>query len=330
MFFLNAYGESVNKKYYHNEQGILSLMYHRFDENKYPSTNIKMDIFKEHIRTIKKNNLKFYNPTKFSEEFELPKSEKKILLTIDDGFTSFYKNAWPYLKKNKIPFILFISTQAVGKNGYMTWDEIKEIEKEEFVFLGNHSHSHEYLIKYNFEDFKRDIDESIKIFTNNIGYNPIFFSYPFGEYSLKQKKYIIKKFQYAFGQHSGVIDLNKDKYELPRFPINEKYGELKRFEKLVRFLPLQYKNILPEDKLISNLRNPPKMYIEFFDNQKNLDKISCYSNEGEGWDKTSIELDNYKLNVFFKEKFKERRGRINCSMKDTEGWRWLGVQFILN
>ena len=78
------------------------------------------------------------------------------------------------------------------------------------------------------------------------------------------------------------------------------------------------------------MRNPPKMYIEFFDNQKNLDKISCYSNEGEGWDKTSIELDNYKLNVFFKEKFKERRGRINCSMKDTEGWRWLGVQFILN
>ena len=32
------------------------------------------------------------------------KSEKNILLTIDDGFTSFYQFAWPYLKENKIPF----------------------------------------------------------------------------------------------------------------------------------------------------------------------------------------------------------------------------------
>ena len=46
----------------------------------------------------------------------------------------------------------------------MSWDEIKEIEKEDFVFLGNHSHSHEYLIDYNFINFKKDIDRSINIF----------------------------------------------------------------------------------------------------------------------------------------------------------------------
>ena len=67
----------------------------------------------------------------------------------------------------------------------MSWDEIKEIEKEDFVFLGNHSHSHEYLIDYNFTNFKKDIDRSINIFKKKIGYNPIFFSYPFGEYSLE-------------------------------------------------------------------------------------------------------------------------------------------------
>jgi len=305
-------------------------MYHRFNENKYPSTNIQMDIFKSQIEIIKNNNFEFYNPLNFEKEFNKAKSEKKILLTIDDGFLSFYKNAWPYLKKNRIPFILFISTEAVGKNGYMTWDEIKEIEKEEFAFLGNHSHSHEYLISYDFKDFKNDIDNSIIIFKKNIGYNPIFFSYPFGEYSLEQKNYIVKNFNYAFGQHSGVIDLNKDKYELPRFPINEKYGDLDRFERLIKFLPLQYKSISPEDKFIDYLNNPPKMYIEFFDEQKNLDKISCYSNEGDDWNKTNIELENNKLNIFFREKFKERRGRINCSMRDTEGWRWVGIQFSIN
>ena len=329
LFFLNAYADGVNKKYYHNEQGILSLMYHRFDENKYPSTNIRMDIFKKQIEMIKNYNFEFYNPLKFDKEFNIPKTKKKILLTIDDAFSSFYDNAWPLLKKNKIPFILFVSTEAVGNYGYMTWNEIKEIEKEDFVFLGNHSHSHEYLINYNFKNFKRDIDESIKIFENNIGYNPIFFSYPFGEYSLEQKNYITENFKFAFGQHSGVIDLNKDKYELPRFPINEEYGALDRFKKLIKFIPLQYKNISPEDKFVRKLNNPPKMYIDFFNDQKNLDTISCYSNEGDGWEKTKISLENKRLNIFFREQFKDRRGRINCSMKDTEGWRWLGIQFSI-
>ena len=44
-------------------------MYHRFNENKYPSTNIKMDIFKNHIEIIKINDFKFYDPIKFEEDF---------------------------------------------------------------------------------------------------------------------------------------------------------------------------------------------------------------------------------------------------------------------
>jgi len=172
---INAHAESISKKYHHDEQGILSLMYHRFNENKYPSTNIKMDIFEKHIEIIEKNKLFFLNPKNLENTFDIPKKQKKILLTIDDAFSSFYLNAWPYLKKNKIPFILFVSTETVGKNGYMTWDEIIELEKEDFVFIGNHSHSHEYFITYEIEKFLNDINKSIKIFKNKIGYNPIFF-----------------------------------------------------------------------------------------------------------------------------------------------------------
>ena len=72
------------------------------------------------------------------------------------------------------------------------------------------------------------------------------------------------------------------------------------------------------------------IFFDFFDEQKNLDKINCYSNEGIGWDKTKLELVDKKLNIFFREKFKERRGRINCSMNDIEGWRWVGIQFSIN
>jgi len=320
---------ATEKQYQHNEQGILSLMYHRFDENKYPSTNIRMDVFKKQIEIIKKNNFEFFDPKNFSEEFKKVKTDKKILITIDDAFLSFYENAWPFLKENQIPFILFTSTDFIGKKGYMNIDQLREVEKESFAYLGNHAHMHEYMVTFDFNKFTNDIDRSIEIFNNLFNYNPIFFSYPFGEYSLEQKNYISSKFEYAFGQHSGIIDLNKDPYELPRFPINEKYGDLKRFEFLIKLLPLQYSKIIPEDKLILN-NNPPKMQIEFFKEQKNLSAINCFSDEGGSWNNSNIELIENTLVVHFREKFNFRRGRINCSLNDNEGWRWFGSQFSIN
>ena len=328
-FILNSNVFANNNKYYSNDKGILSIMYHRFNENKYPSTNINMEILKKQFELIEKKKINFINPDDFKLKFNTPKEKKVILITVDDGFTSFYENAWPFFKKRKIPFILFISTEAIGKYGYMNWDQIKEIENEKFAFIGNHSHSHEYLVGYNFNKFKKDIDTSIDIFKKNIGYNPIFFSYPFGEYSFEQKEYISSKFNFAFGQHSGIIDINKDKYELPRFPINEKYGDLERFSFLLNLFPLEYKNIIPKDKYILQDNNPPITIIEFFEKQKNLDKINCFSDEGNGWDKSKLELIENKLHIKFRDKFYFRRGRINCSLNDDIGWRWFGLQFSI-
>ncbi len=326
-FYTNSKSDENNIKYYSNDEGILSIMYHRFNENSYPSTNIKMKIFKEHIEIIKNSSFKFHNPKNFEKKYDIPKLNKEILITIDDGFESFYTEAWPYLKENKIPFILFVSTEAVGKRGYMTWKQIKEIESNNFAFIGHHSHTHEYLIDASNEEFILDIEKANQIFLKELGYIPNLFSYPFGEYSKFMKDYISKNFKFAFGQHSGVIDLNKDKYELPRFPINEKYGELKRFKSIINYFPLEYKKMLPEEKQLFRNTNPPQFQVEFFKQQKNLKKINCYSNEGDVWKKSKVNFSNYTLTIEFREPFKPRRGRINCSLNDNGKWRWFGIQF---
>jgi peptidoglycan/xylan/chitin deacetylase (PgdA/CDA1 family) len=304
-------------------------MYHRFDEDKYPSTNIQMDIFKEQIQIIKDLNYNFYDPGDLKKNFSIPKNEKKILITIDDAFSSFYEVAWPYLKNNQIPFILFVSTEAVGKNGYMNWKQINVIEKEKNVYIGNHSHSHDYLVNFNKDDFIKDINLAKKKFINNLGYNPIFFSYPFGEYSEDIKQYISKNFLFSFGQHSGVIDINKNHHELPRFPINEKYGDLKRFTFLINLHPLQYKKLLPIDKYITKENNPPSFSVEFFKDQNNINNINCFSDEGNKWKKSKTFINKNKLNIEFREKFIFRRGRVNCSLNDDGDWRWFGVQFSI-
>ncbi len=325
----NSKAEKNNIKQYSKDEGILSIMYHRFNENKYPSTNIQMNMFLKQIQLIKDLNYEFIHPDEFQKNFNTPKKQKKILLTVDDAFKSFYDYAWPYLKERKIPFILFVSTEPVGKNGYMTWDQIRKIDKESFAVIGHHSHSHEYLIEESNQNFVKDIEKASEIFNKKMGYVPELFSYPFGEYSEFMRNYISNNFTYAFGQHSGVIDVNKEKFQLPRFPINENYGKIKRFTSIIKTYPLEYKSLIPVEKKLSKKNNPPVFTVEFFDDQKNIKNISCYSNEGNKWEKSNTKLTNNILSIKFREAFLPRRGRINCSLNDDGKWRWFGAQFIV-
>ena len=308
-------------------------MYHRFNENKYPSTNIQMEVFVKQLDMIEQMNIKFVDPRDFRQKLSENKRERKILFTVDDGLLSFYKNAWPILRERKIPFILFVNTREVGSYNYMNWDQIIEISNSDIVEIGNHSHSHEYLVDESPELIKEDILKSIEIFEKKLGKNSEFFSYPFGEYSLEFKK-IIKDlgFKYAFGQHSGVIDETKDLWELPRFPINEKYGEINRFKTLMKTLPFKYKNIFPRERYLLQSNNPPNIQIEFYENIKNLNQINCYSNEGNKWRNSNLKFTKANfLEINISEKFVSERGRINCSLREENGfWRWLGIQFVIS
>jgi len=325
-----SFGININN--FNTKAGVITLMYHRFDENKYPSTNIKTEIFLKQLEEINNENLEFITFENF-EKIMINGSEKNyVLLTIDDAFESFYKNAWPILNSKKIPFVLFVSTREIGKFNYMTWKQIKKILSSNLVTIGNHSHSHDYLVDWNDNEIKADITESIKIFKQKIGFSPEIFSYPFGEYSNSYKKIIHDLgFKFAFGQHSGVIDSTKKKLELPRFPINEKYGEIKRFKSILRTLPFPYEYILPDDKYLTKNNNPPEVKIKFFDNLINIKNINCYSNEGNIWKKSKIKIVNEnELLILLKEKFISERGRINCSLRSEDGkWRWLGIQYVI-
>ncbi len=314
------------------DYGIIGIMYHRFEENKYPSTNIKIKDFLSHINEIRNANIEFISFEQFDSYFEKNNTIRKVLLTVDDAFSSFYKNAWPILKKEKIPFIIFVNTETVGAKGYMNWEQIKAISKFDFVYIGNHSHSHDYLVDKTDAEIRKDLSIAKQILNKKLDYETKIFAYPFGEYKNSYIE-IVKDlgFKYAFGQHSGVIDQTKNRFELPRFPINEKYGEIKRFKSLLKNIPFPYKKILPEEKYLADKNNPPNVEIHFFENQKNLENINCYSNEQNKWRKSKLLFTNKnQLQIILDGKFTTERGRINCSLRDESGsWRWLGIQFVI-
>ena len=324
---------SYSKEKIVDDNGIISIMYHRFEENKYPSTNIRVDDFMSHIEIIKDSGFQFISSEEFKNHINLKNKKKMILLTIDDGFLSFYKNAWPILKREKIPFIIFVNTESIGSSGYMSWDQIKEISKFDFVHIGNHSHSHGYLVDKSDKEIEKDIRISIKLFEDRLNHKTKFFAYPFGEYKNSYKQ-IVKDlgFEYGFGQHSGVIDFSKNKFELPRFPINEKYGEIKRFKRLLKTIPFPFKKIYPDEKYLNKKNNPRDVKIIFYEDGPDLKNISCYSNEQDRWRKSKIELPSKnELKIILDGKFTTERGRINCSLRENNGnWRWLGIQFVIS
>ena len=289
-FLIIANLSPANAQEYQNEKGIIGLMYHRFEENKYPSTNVRIKEFNLQLEIIKQNNLEFISIDELRKILIENKNyeSKKVLITVDDAFKSFYENGWKELREKKIPFILFLNTREVNTNNpnYMTWDQIREIHNSKIGTIGGHTFSHGYLVNKSENEIRDEIEKSHKDYQRELNFIPKYFSYPYGEYSSAFKK-IVKEFNYelAFGQHSGVIDKSKDLLELPRYPVNESYGKAERFLTLLNTKPFPFKSFKPENKFIKKSENPPKIEIEFFKEMTNLEKINCFANDGGAWSK---------------------------------------------
>ncbi len=318
----------LNPKLFSKEITASIFMYHRFGENKYPSTNIKMQQFKNHINELKKNN---YNVLPIPEILDalindkiLPK--KTIGITIDDAFLSIYKKAYPILKKNNFPFTVFVSTDSVNSNSsiYMNWKKINEMVNSNLtVSIGNHTASHDHLVEKTDAEIMSEILKSNKNFLKNLGYEPDFFAYPYGEYDLKTKNIIKKNFKAAFGQQSGSLYKGIDLYELPRYALNEQYGNLKRFKFAANSHGLKLKDVIPENKVINDT-NPPLLGFTLIENIDN--SINCYPSHGIKAE--LIKIGNKRLEVRFDSKFPKGRTRINCTVNDNNIWRWTGFQFV--
>ena len=100
----------------------------------------------------------------------------------------------------------------------------------------------------------------------------------------------------------------------------------------MKTLPFKYKNIYPEDRYLLQSKNPPVVKIEFQNEIRNLNMINCFSNEGNKWRNSKISfLEKNILEIKIEEKFIGERGRINCSLKESDGfWRWLGIQYVVS
>ncbi len=121
------------------------LCYHDFSNGSIATeTTILTTKFSDQIAQLKKIGVHFLTLEEFIQwkitGKKIPK--KSVLITIDDGWSSVYKYAYPILLKEQIPFTLFIYTNYLNRGG-------KSLSKTQLLkmlndqaSLGSHSHTH--------------------------------------------------------------------------------------------------------------------------------------------------------------------------------------------
>ena len=305
------------------------VMYHRFGDSAYPSTNTTLEQFEAHLTEL--HRAKYHVMpvseilTAIRQDRELP--DRAIGITIDDAFLSVYANAWPRLREAGFPFTLFVATDAIdaGYSDYMNWDQIREL-RDSGVAIGSQTASHLHMAANSDARNKEDLDRSNRRFAEELGAPPELFAYPFGEASTAVQKIVRDSgFVMAFGQHSGVLHATADPFYLPRFAMNESFGDIDRFRLVANALPIPYSDMTPSDPLLTI--NPPPFGFTVQSPDINLKGLACYA-IGQG--KVQADQLGPRIEVRLSQKFQPGRGRINCTAPTADSrWRWLGMQYYV-
>lgn len=151
--------------------------------------------------------------------------DNPVVLTFDDGYRSFYENAFPLLKKYNLKATEFVITRGVGALSYLTWDEIAEMDASGLVDFGGHTEHHPSLITLSTGSAIEEIKGSKLDLEAHLGKRIDFFAYPYGNFN----KAVIDDVQNAgfLGAVSVVYSANQDKkniFVMPRIMVDGRYG----------------------------------------------------------------------------------------------------------
>lgn len=305
------------------------LMYHRFEENLYPTTNIRMAQFEAQLDYLQREGFTLWPLRRLLDAVfnngEVP--DKTVALSVDDAYLSVFQHAYPLIKKRGLPLTVFVSTDAVDERlgGYMSWEQMREMQRHGVDFA-NHSAGHSHLQeRLEGEDeaawksrVTADIRRAQRRIDTELGDQGMkLLAYPYGEFNCALGKLVRKMGYIGFGQQSGAIGPLSRREALPRFPINEHYAALDRFAVKVLSLPLPVARQLPREPQLKG-ENPPRLSLELAEGREAISKrISCFL--GTGTPLEVVARGTGSLTVQATKPLRQGRSRYNCTAPAGNG-----------
>lgn len=133
---------------------VIVLMYHDIGFRNKESGVIPPQLFDAHMFYVREMG---FNPISFEAFSDFLDGKGRVLnnavlITFDDGYESFYKYAYPVLKRYRFPAMNFVvvknaqDTDPSNAVRHLSWDQMREMERSGLVAMGSHTYdSHHYV-----------------------------------------------------------------------------------------------------------------------------------------------------------------------------------------
>lgn len=312
------------------------FIYHRFDDSRYPSTNISSQDFKSHLEILHQRGFTVLTLGQILDKIKSGESLPQYCaaITVDDAYRSFLTSGWPLLKSFGFPATLFVSTDMVGGGEYLDWQELKTL-RDEGVEIGSHTASHAFLLDHlsdeNWEDLAMgEINRAQQAFERNLGFKPRLFAYPYGEFSPELAELVRQAgFDAAFGQQSGVLTPDQDFFRLPRFPMGGVYTGPGEFQSKLLMKHLPVRVVSPETTVIEE-ENPPKLIFSLDQGPFDSRNLRCFV---PGQPECLVEMvpgEDSLYEIQASSKLAGRRSKYTITATDGGGtWYWFSQLWVL-
>ncbi|MCG8314697.1 MAG: polysaccharide deacetylase family protein [Pseudomonadales bacterium] len=303
------------------------LQYHHVSNSGPDSTRIDVQLFAEHMQWINAQGYSVWPLPKLitSLKQRKPIPDKVVVISFDDAYSSIHDNALPILKSYDWPFTVFVATDPINKGigSFMSWQQIKHLAENKAT-IANHTTTHTHMVRRLKDESKSEWLERIKTEVLNaekqiaqqVGYSAKLLAYPYGEYTADIQALISDRGFSAFTQQSGAVNADYDLTAIPRFPMNNVYGELEQFKVKLSSLPMPTSGVTPSAYIIENdnlLRDG--LTIDFLPIDANMQQLNCYLS---GHGKVSLTISRGTNTIHVKTAglppLNPGRSRINCTV----------------
>jgi len=216
---------------------LVTLMYHSIYENENDLLRIDNEDrpyavsrknFCEQLDLLKSANIRVLEPDLFFDKNAENNREKTVLLTFDDGHSSFYTIAYPELKKRNLSAIFFVTSDFIGKrDNFCTWPELREMH-EAGMSIQSHGKTHKFISDLHLEEASREIIISKQEIEKQTGNRVVSLSFPGGRYTSRDVDLCkMNNYKYVFTSDIGTgIDIRECSL-VPRLVIKKSTGKNK-------------------------------------------------------------------------------------------------------
>ncbi|OGH27959.1 MAG: hypothetical protein A3E12_02580 [Candidatus Levybacteria bacterium RIFCSPHIGHO2_12_FULL_39_9] len=140
------------------------------------------NVLQAQIKTLKTAGYTFVAPDDLIKDLlgELVLPKKIIILSFDDGYSDFYTDVFPILKKEKVKAVVYVVANFLNQENYLSTFQVKEIAKSSLVEIGSHTLNHTWLKDINKKTAEYEIAQSKKVLEDMTGLSVNSFAYPYG------------------------------------------------------------------------------------------------------------------------------------------------------